>query len=206
MFKRNEEVDFFELFVKSGDFAIEASKKLLDLTKDFSKVEEKVIAIKDIEHKADEHAHKIYQELHKAFITPIEREDILSLNHYLDNVIDNIEHISKLFYMFDVKTLEKDLFPFVSLVVKICLSLKSALVELKDFKKSKELVDKIIEVNTIEEEGDLLFKEAVRRLFISSKDPIHIMKWFEIYKELEDCLDECENVTNIIEDVILKNS
>ena len=206
MFKKNEEVDFFELFTISGGYICEAANKLLDLVKNFSDVEQKVAEIKEIEHKGDHQAHTVYKELNKAFITPLEREDILNLNYNIDNVLDNIEETATYLLMFNVKSIELNIIPFAELVVKISNSLESTLKELKNFKKSKTLMDKIIEINTIEEEGDRFFASAVKELFSSGKDPLHIMKWYEIYKELEKCLDDCESVSNVIEDVILKNS
>ena len=206
MFKKEKEADFFELFVGSATFACEAGSKLLDLVEDFSNVSEKVSAIKDVEHQADDHTHTIYKELHKAFITPLEREDILMLNQALDNIVDRIDLISKLFYMFDIKTLRPDIVPIVKLIAKNCCALKDALTEFKNFKKSKILIDKIIEVNNIEEEGDALYAEAVRNLFTCGASDLDILKWYDIYKHMENCLDDCERVTNTMEDVILKNS
>lgn len=206
MFKKSEEINFFELFIKSADYTIKASNGLLDLVKNYSNIERKVSNIKEIEHQADNHAHTIYKELNKAFITPIEREDILSLNQKLDDVIDDIEHISRMFFIFDVKSLEPNVIPFVEIVVRICLSLKDTMLEFKNFKKSKILIEKIIAINNIEEEGDRFYAESVRKLFISGKSDLHITKWFEIYENLENCIDHCEQVANIMEDVILKNT
>ena len=206
MFKRNKEVDFFELFIQSGEYTKEASEKFLDLVKEYNNIPSKIALIKDVEHKADDHTHTIYKELNKAFITPIEREDILEINHNIDNVVDEIDHVSNLFYMFDVKTLEESLFPFAELINKSCIVLCEALSEFKNYKKPDKLIEKLIQINTIEEEGDRLYTESTRKLFMSGKDPIHITKWFEIYRKLEHCLDNCEEVANILEDVILKNT
>ena len=206
MFKKNQEVNFFLLFVQSADIACLASDKLLEFVKDFSNVEEKVAIIKDIEHEGDHKAHTIYKELNKAFITPLEREDILELNYNIDNVIDGIEQIATSFSMFNIKSVELDAIHFAELIVKICQSVKTAFNELENFKKSKTLMDKIIEINSIEEEGDKYYKQCVKNLFSSGKDTLHITIWYEIYKLMEQCLDDCENVANTLEDVILKNS
>jgi len=206
MFKKEKEVNFFDLFVKSSEFSCEASQKLLELVENFSDITEKVREAKEIEHGADEHAHYIYEQLHKAFITPLEREDILMLNYRLDNIVDRIEDIFKLFYMFDIKELRSDIIPMVELIVKNCSALKDALKELENFKKSKTLVNKIIEVNTIEEEGDALYAEAVRNLFTGRNSELDILRWYDIYQHLENCLDDCEKVANAMEDVILKNT
>ena len=206
MLKKNEPVDFFDMFIKSAEYACMASEKLLDLVRNYNNIDSKVAEVKKIEKDADENAHKVYRDLAKAFITPIEREDILAINQSLDNVVDKIEEISKLFFMLNITNIRSDVIPFVELIVKSCITLKDAIQEFKNFKKSKILIDKIIEVNTIEEEGDAVYSEVVRKLFAFEPKELEIIKWYQIYSDIEDCLDDCESVTNIMEDVILKNS
>ncbi|MDD2627780.1 MAG: DUF47 family protein [Clostridia bacterium] len=206
MFKKKERVCFFEMFSKSTDFVCNASEELLSLVENYSNIDIKIGNIKSIEKKADTNCHEIYKELNKSFITPIDREDILKINSELDTVIDNIEEISQKFYMFNIREIETDLVQMVALVVKMTRLLKSTIIELKNFKKSKVLKNKIISINSLEEEGDILYIDAVNKLFSKYNDPIYIFKWYHIFESLENCFDSCESVANTIEDVILKNS
>ncbi len=206
MFEKKKQICFFDMFVKSTDFACKASEELLGLVENYVDVDIKTGKIKNIEKNADVNCHDIYKELNKAFITPIDREDILKINSELDTVVDCIEEISQKFYMFNIKKIEPDLVQMVALVVKMTRVLKSTVIELKNFKKSKILKDKIISINSLEEEGDRLYMDAVNKLFSKHIDPIYIFKWYHIFESLENCFDACENVANIIEDVVLKNS
>jgi uncharacterized protein Yka (UPF0111/DUF47 family) len=81
-----------------------------------------------------------------------------------------------------------------------------ALEEFKNFKSSKKLRDKIIEINRLEEDGDALYVDSMRNLYHTSKDPIELMCWTEVLHRLEKCCDNCEDVANIIESIVMKNS
>lgn len=206
MFKKNKEVDFFDLFIQSIEYSCKASEKLLDLLKNYSNIEEKIAQIKDIEHQADNQTHTIYRELNKAFITPIEREDILNLNQNLDTVVDIIDRIAKSFSIFNIKTIEPDAIPFIEIAIKICNCTKNAIVQLRNFKKPEALQKLVVEINDIEEEGDECYAESVKRLFSSNKEAVHIIKWYDIYSQIECCIDTCEEISNTIENIILKNA
>ena len=206
MFQKKEEVDFFKMFVKSSEYSIKAAMKLKELLENFNNVQDRLKEVSKIEHEGDEQFHEIYKELRDSFVPPLERNDILDIAQGIDNVTDSIEDVAKLFMMYDIKELRNDVVEFAELIVKICLALKDALLELKNFKRSKTLVEKIINVNTIEEEGDRYYEKTIKNLFQSKIKDIEIFKWHEIYKDLEECVDSCERVTNIVEDVILKNS
>lgn len=206
MFKKNKEVDFFDLFTESIGYGCDAAGKLLELVKDYSNMEQKIAMIKNIEHQADTHAHKIYTELNKAFITPIEREDILKLNQNIDNVVDIIDRIARYFTIFNIKSMEPNIIPFMEIATKVCECTKKAIAEMKNFKKSENLRKLIIEINDIEEEGDDFYAKCVKELFASNKEHLHIIKWYEIYNHIENFIDTCEDIADTIEDIILKNS
>jgi hypothetical protein len=78
--------------------------------------------------------------------------------------------------------------------------------ELKNMKKSKVLAEKIIEINRLEDEGDNIFRNAIAKLFVIEKDPLEVIKWKEIYEYLENTLDACEDVANIVEGVVMKHA
>lgn len=197
---------YFDMFVTSVNYACQAADSLLDLVQDYTNIEQKVEAIHDLEHAADEHFHLLFKHLSKAFITPIEREDILLLAQSIDSITDSIENVADRFYMLNVTHLPDDVQPFTRLIVKSCVELKTAMTEFQKFKKSKNLFAKILEVNNVEEEGDRFYKQAVRRLFEDPVDIAEAMKWRELYAAFEECLDACEDVADTIEGIVLKNS
>jgi len=206
----SKEKDYFEMFVKSVDFNCEIAEQLFALANRFESVtdmEQEVQALHTIEHTADIHFHTLYENLNKAFITPIEREDILMLAQAIDNVSDTIEDVGYALYYLNIKKLSPDFLLFVELIVKSCGALRIAIEEFKKFKKSKVLSENILEVNHVEEEGDKLYYKLLHNLFADDNaSTLDIVKWREIYDKLEQCLDACENVADILEGIVLKNS
>lgn len=202
----NKNDDYFNMFVVSAEYTCTAANSLLDLITNCTDIENKVNEIHRIEHEADIHFHKIFEQLNKSFITPIEREDILLLANNLDNITDSIEDIAYRFLMFDITTVSDEAIKFVDIIIRSCNELKIALTEFNKFKKSNIIAQKILEVNNCEEEGDRLYHSTIRKLFMNSKEPIEIMKWREIFEKMEDCLDSCEDTANALEGIIMKNT
>ncbi|MGD9568792.1 MAG: DUF47 domain-containing protein [Sedimentibacter sp.] len=205
---RKNEFDYFESFVKLSEYCCEAAKMLDEVLINFDVVtlEEKMKKMHDIEHASDMQVHEVVRRLAKEFITPIEREDIVKLVHEIDEVTDNIEDVLLHMYMYNVKDIKNDAIKFSKLILQSCEELTLAFAEFKNFRKSKDLHDKVVRVNRLEEEGDHLYTEAVRKLHLSSVNAIEIMTWTIAFNRLEKCCDACEEAVNAIESVIMKNS
>lgn len=202
---RKEEI-FFDMFVTTTEMACAAAKNLNDLITDFTDVDRKIDSIQQLEHNCDMSIHDIVQQLNRSFITPIDREDINEIAKMLDNITDAIEDTAHRFRMFDIKSIREDAKKLSDLIVVCTEELKNVMIELKHMKTSKELCQKIIEVNRIENEGDLLYRTAMASLFTSGLDTLEIIKWKEIYEFLENSLDACEDVANIVEGVVMKHA
>ncbi|MBS4804722.1 MAG: DUF47 family protein [Clostridium sp.] len=155
---------------------------------------------------ADVKKHNMMEKLAKEFITPIERGDIIEMAHYIDNVTDAIEDILVRIYMFNIIDIKKEALDFTNVIIKSCNELKKILKEFYNFKKSQEIHKLIININDFEEEGDKLYTSSIRKLYITSKDPIELMTWTDTFKYFERCCDACESVANLVESVIMKNS
>lgn len=206
MFNKTKEENYFDMFITSVDFSLEAAEALLSLIKNYTDVDKKVKDIHTIEHSGDMHFHKLYEQLMRSFMTPIDREDILLLAQKIDDVTDLIEDIAYKFVMFDIKILRPDVETFIGLIVKSCKLMKTAIIEFKNFSKSKDLSNKILQINDIEEEADTIYKNAVRALFTTNQEAVEIFKWRELYGTMENCIDACEDVADAMNGVILKNS
>lgn len=207
MFRKNS-FDYYEGFIKLAEYSYKAAKLLDDALKDFNKdtLQQTMKIMHDIEHSADLEGHEITKRLIKDFITPIEREDILLLIHKIDDITDSIEDVLLHMYMYNVRVIKGDAIKFSQLILMSCQELIGTFKEFKNFKKSKVLHDKIININRLEEEGDNLYTEIVRKLHLTSENAIDIMSWTFIYNGFEKCCDACEEVANIVESVIMKNS
>jgi predicted phosphate transport protein (TIGR00153 family) len=197
---------FFDLFVETADAICKAAKMLADLMTNYCDVNHKIKAIEDMEHECDQHVHKIFEQLNKSFITPIDREDILLLAKELDNITDAIESTAHRFHMLNVKTIREESKTLAKLIVQCTSELREVMADLKNMKKSTTLQRRIIEVNRLENEGDEIFRNAITELFASENDPLEVIKWKEIYEYLENTLDACEDVANISEGVIMKHA
>lgn len=204
--KRDRE--YFESFVKIASLACDAAEYLNESLENFSQDElkERLVKMHEIEHKGDTKRHEIMNLLSKEFITPIEREDIASLLEELDNVIDKIEDVLLRLYMFNIKEIREDAKKMSKVILKCTNSVKECLSEFTHFRKSKILIDKIVEVNRLEEEADVIYQTAVRNLFTEEKDPIKVASWNQTFHYLEGCCDACEDVSDILEGIIMKNT
>lgn len=202
---RKEEV-FFTMFENTADMACTAAKKLNDLINNYTDVDKKIDSIQEIEHKCDQLVHSIVEQLNRSFITPIDREDINEIAKVLDNIADAIEDTAHRFRLFDIKAVTEDAKKMSDLLVICTEELKLVMTELKNMKTSKILCKKIIEVNRIENEGDNIYRNAMASLFTSGMDALEIIKWKEIYEFLENSLDACEDVANIVEGVVMKHA
>jgi len=204
--KRSE--DYFETFVKLVDYSCQAANLLNDIMSDFNPdlLREKMTEMHEIEHAGDTERHAMIRRLSKEFITPIDREDIMQLADAIDDVTDTIEDVLLRLYMFNIRSIKDHAKKMAEIIVKCCNALKQALAEFRDFQKSKVLHDLLVEINVLEENGDKLYTEAVHYLYVNSKNVVEIMAWDQTYDYLENCCDACEEVANVVENIILKNS
>lgn len=202
----SKEEIFFDLFVETANNTCKAAEMLEELMTNFNNIEEKIRAIEEAEHECDQLVHKILHQLNKSFITPIDREDIYLIAKELDNITDAIESTAHRFDMFNLTDMREDALKLAKLITICTKELRYVLSELKKMKTSKVLREKIIEVNRIENEGDTIYRNAIKKLFRTETNAIEVVKWKEIYEYLENTLDACEDVANIIEGVVMKHA
>ncbi len=199
---------YFEAFAKGIAFANDAAVLLQECLKEYDEanVQARLHEMHTIEHTADGIKHEMMERLVKEFLPPIEREDIAELAHVIDDVTDSIEDVLRGMYMYNIHTLRSEVVQFTDVIVRSCAALSGAAAELHNFRKSTELQEKIIEINALEEEGDRLYVDALRRLYTEETDAVTILSWTTMYKSFEKCCDCCEDVADAIEQIILKNS
>lgn len=199
---------YFENFIECVDLSGQAARMLEENLEHFeaSKLKENLDRLHEIEHGADQKKHEMMAVLVKAFMTPIEREDIMLLSQSIDEVTDKIEDVLIRLYINNVQAIRPDAVQFTKIIIRCCATLKQVMEEFADFKKSKNLHKLLIEINTLEEEGDRLFIQSMRTLHQECQDPLEVIAWREIYNYLEKCCDACEHVADAVESVIMKNT
>ncbi len=205
---KKRDYDYFEVFVEMVDYCCKAARSLNEVLSGFDPetVQEKIEAIHHIEHSADLVKHDMISKLVKEFITPIEREDILMLAHQIDNVTDAIEDVLLRVYMYNIRSILPEALEFSETIVQCCDELKKMMQEFSNFRKSKTIHEHLVKVNYLEEVGDRLYTQAVRSLYTTEHTPIEIVGWTETFERMEKCCDACEDVADVIESVIMKNS
>lgn len=207
MFSSKKDVNYFDLFNEAAALCKLSAEMLEDmLESDASLFYDKMMDIHKIEHQADELYHKLYRNLNISFITPIEREDILEIARFIEQTIDAIDDVAIMIDMLRIDNIRPEAKEMIKLIVKSCSVLVLSCQEFKNFKKSKELTKHLVDINHVEEEGDQLYQRAIKNLFENEPDVREIIKWKNIFETMEDVLDACESVADIMETVIVKNS
>ena len=199
---------YFAFFCEMIDCACQASTALNNMFSDFQSknLRQEADVIHEIEHAADLKKHDMMSQLLREFLPPIDREDIVNISHVLDEIVDLIEEVVLSLYMNDIQKCRPDVQPMVALIVKQCEELQKLMAEFENYKKSDKLLESIIVINTLEEEGDRLYLEAMRNLKLTCSDPFEMIAWRDIYSSLEDCSDACEKVADAVEEVVMKNT
>lgn len=205
---RKKDESYFDTFVELVSYSCKAATLLNDIMNNFDteSLPQKMEEMHAIEHSGDEARHKMIKRLVREFITPIEREDIMAMANTIDTVTDTIEDVLMRMYMYDIKSVSEHALKMTDVIVKCCDSLKVALAEFHNFRKSKNLHGLVVEINRLEEVGDVLYTEATRNLYVTCNDYKELVAWDTTYHYLEKCCDACEDVANAIESVIMKNS
>jgi uncharacterized protein len=161
--------------------------------------------MKEYETKGDTFVHEVIKELNNAFITPIEREDILHLAMSMDDVLDGIEHCAALFEMYSITQADDYMLKFVDAIRSCSLEIEKA-VELLSTKKLLDIREHAIKIKDYESKCDGVLRQSIKHLFSVEKDPIRIIQYKEIYENLEEIADSCQNVANTLETIIMKNA
>lgn len=199
---------YFDSFVEMVDYSCQAAEYLKEIINDYDpeRINDDIKKMHDIEHAGDIVRHGMTKNLAKEFITPIEREDIMEMADAIDTVTDKIEDVALRLYMFNIQEIREDAKKNVEVIVKCTDALRDALKEFHNFRKSKTIHEKIVEINRLEEEADLLYISAVRNLFTEVTDGVVATSWDALYHYMEDVCDACEDASDVIESVIMKNS
>lgn len=165
-------------------------------------IADKANEIKEVEHKCDFITHDIIQRLNKTFVTPIDREDIHELARTLDDVMDAIDNAASLIPLYHITTLRPGVRELARVIAQSVDHVKIAVEALE---KRSGVLPATVEINRLENEADRIHNTAVGQLFDEERDTIAVIKWKEILDLLEDATDRCEDVANLLENVVVKH-
>lgn len=199
---------YFENFIECAELSKKAADYLVDCLEnyDIDDIEAMLKEMHNFEHNADIKKHEMSEKLAKAFVTPVEREDLDLLSHQLDNVLDTMEEVLQKIYIYDITIIEPSAVEYAKNLVKSCELLCEIMSEFENFKKSKRIRSLIVECNDIEEECDKLYLSSMRNITKSNSDTFLKLSWYKIYDCLEACADACEHVGECVGSIIMKNT
>jgi uncharacterized protein len=195
------EEKFYDDFISLADQVKVGALLLAEMFAGEKPIAAKSLEIKEVEHKCDFMTHEIIQRLNKTFVTPIDREDIHSLATRIDDVMDAIDMAAGLVPLYRIDRTRFGALELTKLIIEQVGVLRLALVALE---KRTGVLDRSVEIKRLENEADKIYKDALGRLFDEERDPIMIIKWKEILSLLEQATDRCEDVGNLLENVIVK--
>lgn len=197
---------FYEFFEDCAKKVVDGATHLDELLRNFHDVQIKAKEIKDIEHEGDLITHTTIENLNRTFVTPLDREDIHDLITALDDVLDYIEACAERLFLFKVDKATEESILLSGILVKAVKQLQQAVSELRHLKGADSILKYCAEINRLENEGDYLNRAAVAKLFEPQNNPLEVIKWKEIYETLENAIDRCEDVANVLEGIALKNT
>jgi len=201
---KKKESKFFEMLIEFAGKIVTVGEAFQHLVVHYENVEEQVVKLKEMETDCDVQTHKILSALNASFVTPFDREDIYDIAKEMDEIVDCMEEVANRFIVFDIKELTPETEKMTVHIVQAIRELEVMFKHLPEAKKNSVSQEQAVEVNRIENEGDLVYRQALSDLFRNQKDPIELVKWKQIYELLEDCIDSCEGVANSVEGVIMK--
>lgn len=196
---------FYDFFEGLARHAHHAAEQLRQLAESFPDTKAAITRIRDAEHAADDLAHQCLDRLDRTFITPFDREDIHALVGGLDDIIDTIDALAKRFALYHVRVIEAPFKKQADLLVAATETLCEAVYRLRKSRKLSDLQEKLIEVHRLESESDDNHYTALSDLYDGRHETLHVIKWKEFYEYIEHAIDACEDVTNILERIVLKN-
>jgi predicted phosphate transport protein (TIGR00153 family) len=207
MFNLNPREDkFYKMFIDAAKNVDEAAETLRNSLDSLSNIENDTAKIEELEHKGDKLVGIVVKELNESFITPFDREDIYTLIKRLDDILDLINSTVHRFAMFNITEGTEGAKLLADLLIKCTKDVVGLMGELHLIGSKNNILEKVITINKLESEADRIFRKTVGELFRNEKDPIEIIKWKEVYQLLENTIDKCEKIANIVEGVVIKNA
>jgi uncharacterized protein len=199
-----KEDKYFEMFNSMATQMTECALLLQKLFSDFDNRSAYADKIKEVEHSCDVITHEIVKKLNQTFITPIDREDIHALASGLDDIVDEIEYTAKRVILYRVDESTEHARKMTDVLVRIVASLENAVRALES--NGEQVLKECVTIHGLENEGDTYHHDAIDELFAHEINPITLLKMKELYAKMERTIDKCEDVSNVLEAIVLKNA
>jgi len=201
-----KEYGFFDLFNRIAASTLDGSRCLVAVAEEWPEASGRVRRIEELEHECDSIAHMTVDLLHRTFITPLDRDEILNLISKMDDVMDSIERAAKRMLLFELKVLPKKLRDMIRVLNRAQEQVVVAVKMIYGFKHGDDLREVFKEIHRLENEGDGLHHAGLTEMFRqNADDPLTVIKLKEIYETIEQAIDQCEDIANIVERIVLEH-
>jgi hypothetical protein len=197
------DAQFYDMFTEVAKRLTGSATLLHEAFEDPAQLEQKVAQIKTLEHEADNLTHDIIDRIDRTFVTPFDREDIHELAGALDDVVDLIDGAARRAVIFHIKVARPHGVTLSQVLLRSARTIEETVRHMKD---PKAVSAGNRQLKLLEEEGDAVFHEALDILFSNATDTLLVVKWKELYDKIEDAIDQCEDVGNVLQSISLKNA
>ena len=195
--------EFYDLYNRAAANNVAISERLVNLLDAFPQgADEGMRDIKELEHEGDRITHDLIDLINRTFVTPFDRDDMYRLAGVLYDVCDHIDDTAEKIVGYGVRDVREQARRQAQVIQRCAGKLAEAIGRLEGFKDSRR---QLIELRTLEDEGDRLAREAISDLFAGDPDPVSLVRWKDIHEQLEEAVDACENAADVLEAILVKN-
>jgi predicted phosphate transport protein (TIGR00153 family) len=195
--------EFFDLFTQASANAVEISRHLVELLERFpDDLAGRIGEIKELEHEGDRLTHEVIGLLNRTFVTPFDRDDIYRLATVLDDICDHVDEAADNVDAYEVKDIPELARRQAEVIHRAATHLHEAVQLLEGFRDARR---QLVALRQLEDEGDVIVREAVAALFHSGLDPLSVIRWKDIHEQLEEAVDACENAADVLEAILVQN-
>ncbi|MDB6096822.1 MAG: inorganic phosphate transporter [Francisellaceae bacterium] len=198
--------NFFNLFKEAGCELLDATQLLLALFNNLNKAKHYADEIAIKERRADVIAFTIYKRLHSTFITPFDRDDIHHFTTIMDDIIDSIHEVSQRAYIYELKTVPQEIPQIAECAIQCAKLIQTAIVHMETLKKLDDIIQISQEINEIENNAEAFLLSGMNKLFKEEEDIKRLLKLKEIYEDIKEVVDHCQDLANVIKSIALEYS
>ena len=194
--------EFYDLFAAAGQNALETARQVEARFRAFPEREVRQAEVKELENRGDELTRQIIELLNTQYITPFDREDIYELAKSIDDVVDFLENASDLLTLYKIEEPKDEALEQCRILVSAAENLTKALAELRGLRTTEKY---LVEIKKLEDDADRILRGAIASLFENHVDPVEVIRWKDIFEALEDAIDACETVSDVVGNIVVKN-
>ena len=196
--------EFFDLFEEAGGNIVRATDLLDQLMRSYpDRREELTRDILICEQEGDRITHDIIRRLNEMFVTPIDREDVLTLVSALDDIVDLVDEVADYLGLYKIEAPMEQSQRLAHILLQSCRQIAEAMPRLRTF---KDISHYTVEINRLENDGDRVSREAMASLFDNGIDPMVVIRWKDIYERVEDGIDACDRVAQVLRGIAVKQT